>query len=233
VNPKLKKETILVVEDEEDVAELVCLALGRANFETLVASSGYEGVCLSSEKRPTAIILDIMLSRMDGFEVIKRLKTDPRTSDIPVIILSAKTELESRIHGFELGADDYIPKPFSPHELVLRLRAVLRRRHTLMEALVAGPLIVDPIALKVTLNGRSLDLSLLEFKLLSVLMSRAGDILSREELLRAVWGDDASVTKRAVDTNIYRLREKLKDSGDMMKTVRGLGYLFTIPERAA
>lgn len=233
MNPKLKKETILVVEDEEDVAELVCLALGRANFETLVASSGYEGVCLSSEKRPTAIILDIMLSRMDGFEVIKRLKTDPRTSDIPVIILSAKTELESRIHGFELGADDYIPKPFSPHELVLRLRAVLRRRHTLMEALVAGPLIVDPIALKVTLNGRSLDLSLLEFKLLSVLMSRAGDILSREELLRAVWGDDASVTKRAVDTNIYRLREKLKDSGDMMKTVRGLGYLFTIPERAA
>ena len=233
MNLKLKKETILVVEDEEDVAELVCLALERANFETLVASSGYEGVCLSSEKRPTAIILDIMLSRMDGFEVIKRLKTDPRTSDIPVIFLSAKTELESRIHGFQLGADDYIPKPFSPHELILRLRAVLRRRHTLMEALVAGPLIVDPIALKVTLNGRSLDLSLLEFKLLSVLMSRAGDILSREELLRAVWGDDASVTKRAVDTNIYRLREKLKDSGDMMKTVRGLGYLFTIPERAA
>ena len=233
MNPNLKKETILVVEDEEDVAELVCLALERANFETLVASSGYEGVCLSSEKRPTAIILDIMLSRMDGFEVIKRLKADPRTSDIPVIILSAKTELESRIHGFQLGADDYIPKPFSPHELVLRLRAVLRRRHTLMEALVAGPLIVDPIALKVTLNGRSLDLSLLEFKLLSVLMCRAGDILSREELLSAVWGDDASVTKRAVDTNIYRLREKLKDSGDMMKTVRGLGYLFTIPERAA
>jgi two-component system phosphate regulon response regulator PhoB len=233
VNPKLKKETILVVEDEKDVAELVCLALGRANFETLVASSGYEGVCLSGEKRPTAIILDIMLSRMDGFEVIKRLKADPRTSDIPVIILSAKTELESRIHGFELGADDYIPKPFSPHELVLRLRAVLRRRNTLMEVLVAGPLIVDPIALKVTLNGRSLDLSLLEFKLLSVLMCRAGDILSREELLRAVWGDDASVTKRVVDTNIYRLREKLKDSGDMMKTVRCLGYLFTIPERAA
>ncbi|MCE9542270.1 MAG: response regulator transcription factor, partial [Verrucomicrobia bacterium] len=139
---------------------------------------------------------------------------------------------ESRIHGFQLGADDYIPKPFSPHELVLRLRAVLRRRNTLMEVLVAGPLIVDPIALKVTLNGRSLDLSLLEFKLLSVLMCRAGDILSREELLRTVWGDDASVTKRVVDTNIYRLREKLKDSGDMMKTVRGLGYLFTIPERA-
>ncbi|MFZ4387252.1 MAG: response regulator transcription factor, partial [Chthoniobacterales bacterium] len=132
----------------------------------------------------------------------------------------------------QLGADDYIPKPFSPHELVLRLRAVLRRRHVLMEALVAGPLIVDPIALKVTLNGRSLDLSLLEFKLLSVLMCSAGDILSREELLRAVWGDDASVTKRVVDTNIYRLREKLKDAGDMMKTVRGLGYLFTIPERA-
>ncbi len=226
VKAKGNNATVLVIEDEEDVSELVCQTLARANFHTLNADSGYEGLQLASQHRPEAVIIDLMLARMGGFEVIKRLKGNVRTSDILIMILSAKTELESRIHGFELGVDDYMTKPFSPRELVLRLQSVLRRRHALMKTFVAGELIVDTMALKVTLKGRFLDLSLIEFKLLTVLMSRAGDVLSREELLGEVWGHDALITKRAVDTNIYRLREKLEDHGGMMRTVRGIGYLF-------
>ena len=234
VKAKGNNATVLVIEDEEDVSELVCQTLARANFHTLNAVTGQEGLRLATQHRPEAAIIDLMLATMGGFEVIKRLKEDVRTSDILIMIISAKTELENRIHGFELGVDDYMTKPFSPRELVLRLQSVLRRRHALMKTLVAGDLVVDPMALKVTLKGSFLDLSLIEFKLLSVLMSRAGDILSREELLSEVWGHGSNITKRAVDTNIYRLREKLKDHGSMMKTVRGIGYLFAaVPQRTA
>ena len=229
---KDKKSTILVVEDEADISELICQTLSRANYDVLQAANGYEGLRLAAQQRPEAVIIDLMLARLGGFEVIKRLKKEALTSDIMIMILSAKTELESRIHGFELGVDDYMTKPFSPRELVLRLQSVLRRRHPVMETLVAGDLILDPMALKVTLNGNFLDLSLIEFKLLSVLMSKSGDTLSREELLAEVWGQGASVSKRAVDTNIYRLREKLEDHGGMMRTVRGIGYSFTDPARA-
>ena len=239
---KAKKSTVLVIEDEVDISELICQTLSRANYDVLQAANGYEGLQLAAQQRPEAVIIDLMLARMGGFEVVKRLKGDALTSDILIMILSAKTELESRIHGFELGVDDYMTKPFSPRELVLRLQSVLRRRHPVMDTLVAGDLILDPMALKVTLHGHFLDLSLIEFKLLSLLMAKAGDTLSREELLSEIWGREASVSKRAVDTNIYRLREKLEDHGGMMRTVRGVGYTFsnsaravisTFPERGA
>jgi len=220
---------ILVIEDEEDVCDMVCHALERADFRTLAANSAYQGAQFAEKRNPTAILLDLMLARLDGFDVLKRLKEIPRTSSIPVVILSAKNEPSDRIRAFELGADDYIPKPFNTRELALRLKAVLRRQQPVVESLSAGDLIVDPVALRVRIKGRPLDLALMEFKLLCSLLSNAGVIIPREELLRTVWGEDVGVDIRSVDTYIYRLRTKLGDHGRMVKTVRSVGYVFEKP----
>ena len=220
---------VLVIEDEEDLAQFLGTVLEKARFRAEIASSAWKGIKMAEELQPQVIILDLMLARLDGFEVLKRLKETPLTGNIPVVILTGKTDQSSRIRALELGADDFITKPFHNRELVLRLKTVLRRYHPVVEALSVGGLVVDPIALRARIKGRPLDLALIEFKLLCVLMSRPGIIISRQELLETVWGKDAVVDLRSVDTYVYRVRTKLGELGSMMQTVRGRGYVFQIP----
>ena len=224
-------ETILVIEDEEDVTDLIRYHLKKAGFRILVAQDGAEGFSLAGTEHPDAIILDIMLPRLNGFEVAKRLRAGESTRSIPLLILSAKGESESRIKGLELGADDYLPKPFSPRELVLRIQALLRRSAapTPADSSTAGPFVLDRTALKVTMEGHRLDLTSTEFKLLSMLIGRAGAIQSRDELLGEVWGYKSTVDTRTVDTHMRRLREKLGDHASCLETIRGEGYRFVVP----
>lgn len=224
-------ETILVIEDETDVSDLIRYHLKKAKCRVLDAADGLQGFTVATEERPDAIILDVMLPKLNGFEVAKKLRADPRTESIPLLILSAKGESESRIKGLELGADDYLPKPFSPRELVLRIQALLRRKRSgeALETASTGPLILDRNSLKVTLEGRRLDLTSTEFKLLSLLVSKEGTIQTREELLLEVWGYRSSVDTRTVDTHMRRLREKLGDHAIHLETVRGEGYRFIAP----
>jgi two-component system phosphate regulon response regulator PhoB len=223
-------ETILLIEDEEDVSDLIRYHLKKSKYRVLSAADGLEGLRLASEERPDAVILDVMLPRLNGFEVAKRMKGDPSTASIPLLILSAKGESEHRIKGLELGADDYLAKPFSPKELLLRIKALLRRRQASVaeEVLVMGPFTVDRTSLKVTVEGRRLDLTSTEFKLLSLLIGKEGFIQSREELLKEVWGYRNSVDTRTVDTHMRRLREKLGEHSPLLETIRGEGYRFLV-----
>ena len=223
-------ETILLIEDEEDVSDLIRYHLKKSKYRVLSAADGLEGLRLASEERPDAVILDVMLPRLNGFEVAKRMKADPSTASIPLLILSAKGEPEHRIKGLELGADDYLPKPFSPKELLLRIKVLLRRRQASVteEVLVTGPFTVDRTSLKVTVEGRRLDLTSTEFKLLSLLIGKEGFIQSREELLQEVWGYRNSVDTRTVDTHMRRLREKLGEHAPHLETIRGEGYRFLV-----
>jgi len=224
-------ETILVIEDEEDVTDLVRYHLKKAKFRVISAKDGAEGLDLAGTERPDAIILDIMLPRLNGFEVAKRLRAEESTRFIPLLILSAKGESESRIKGLELGADDYLPKPFSPRELVLRIQSLLRRSTppSVADDSSAGPFVLDRTTLKVTMDGKRLDLTSTEFKLLSLLIGKAGVIQSREDLLTEVWGYKSTVDTRTVDTHMRRLREKLADHSACLETVRGEGYRFIVP----
>ena len=224
-------ETILVIEDEEDVTDLIRYHLKKAGYRVLVAGDGAAGIDVAMAEHPDAIILDLMLPRLNGLEVAKRLRAQERTSSTPLLILSAKGETESRIKGLELGADDYLPKPFSPKELVLRIKALLRRSAVAVatEITSAGPFVLDRTALKVTLEGRRLDLTSTEFKLLSLLIGKVGTIQSREDLLDEVWGYKNTVDTRTVDTHMRRLREKLGGHSDCLETIRGEGYRFITP----
>ena len=223
-------ETILVIEDEEDVSDLIRYHLKKAKLRVLVAGDGEEGFRLAGEERPDGIILDIMLPRLNGFEVTKKLRADARTAAIPLLILSAKGETDSRIKGLELGADDYLPKPFSPRELVLRIEALLRRKKAATATTPSsGPFVVDRSAMKITLDSKRLDLTSTEFKLLSLLTFREGAILSRETLLEEVWGYSSTVDTRTVDTHMRRLREKLGTHAALLETIRGEGYRFVAP----
>jgi DNA-binding response OmpR family regulator len=221
-------ETILLIEDEEDVSDLIRYHLKRAKFRVLSSRDGAEGIKDATDHLPDAVILDIMMPKFNGFEVAKKLKTDPLTERIPILFLSAKGEPESRIRGLELGADDYLSKPFSPRELVLRIQALLRRKQTAStpEIMKAGPLVLDRTSLKVTLEGHRLDLTATEFKLLSLLVGKGGAIQSRESLHQEVWGYSSSVDTRTADTHIRRLREKLGNHASLLQTVRGEGYRF-------
>ena len=221
-------ETILLIEDEEDVTDLIRYHLKKEKYRVLSAHDGVEGVQLAVKERPDAVVLDIMMPRLNGFEVAKKLKADPRTEPIPVLFLSAKGETESRIKGLETGADDFLAKPFSPRELVLRLQALLRRSRTtvLPETLCSGPITLERATLKVTIEGERLDLTTTEFKLLSLLAGSNGMSHSREYLLEEVWGYNNSVDTRTVDTHVRRLREKLGVHADLLQTVRGEGYRF-------
>lgn len=224
-------ETILVIEDEEDVTDLIRYHLKKAGYRVLVAGDGAAGLDVAMAEHPDAIILDLMLPRLNGLEVAKRLRAQERTSSTPLLILSAKGETESRIKGLELGADDYLSKPFSPKELILRIKALLRRSAVAVatEITSAGPFVLDRTALKVTLEGRRLDLTSTEFKLLSLLIGKVGTIQSREDLLDEVWGYKNTVDTRTVDTHMRRLREKLGDHSACLETIRGEGYRFITP----
>jgi two-component system phosphate regulon response regulator PhoB len=220
-------KTILIVEDERDVVDLLVLHLRKAGrFIISIASDGAAGLQKARDEKPSFIILDLMLPKMPGLEVCKVLKTDPTTRHIPIMMLTAKAEEIDRIVGLEFGADDYVTKPFSPREVVLRIQAILRRgeaRHE-DERLVAGAITIDPDRHKVSVAGRHITLTSIEFKLLRTLMQRRGRVQGRDRLLNDVWGYESVIDTRTVDTHVRRLREKLGKAGNAVETVRGFGY---------
>lgn len=223
------KARILVVEDEPDAAELVAFNLRQAGFEVFAAADGEGGLRKARANAPDLIVLDLMLPEMSGLEVCKILKADPRTADLPIIMLTAKAAEIDRVVGLELGADDYVTKPFSPRELVLRVKKLLERRRAPgapRERYQAGPLVLDIPRHSVTVHGRRIELTATEFKLLALLMQRRGRVQSRDQLLKDVWEYDALIDTRTVDTHIGRLRDKLGVAARLLETVRGAGYRF-------
>ena len=215
---------ILIIEDESDVADLLTLNLRKAGFRTSTAADGASGLQKARDDRPDFIILDLMLPKLSGLEVCRILKSDTATSHIPILMLTAKAEEVDRIIGLEFGADDYVTKPFSPREIVLRIRAIFRRGEKPEERFHAGPISIDPARHEVRVNGKQVRLTSLEFKLLRTLMQRRGRVQDRDKLLSEVWGYESVIDTRTVDTHVRRLREKLGKAGDAIETVRGFGY---------
>lgn len=223
------EDTVLVVEDEPDVVDLLRYNLTRAGFEVVIATSGDQGLNLARERRPDLIVLDLMLPGMNGHEVCRALKSDTNTDAIPVVMLTAKGETHERVKGLELGADDYVTKPFSPRELVLRIQSILRRIRTTprSEVVEVEGLYLDKNSFEAKIEGRRMDLTTTEFKLLSLMLERRGRTLTREKLLNDVWGYQSAIDTRTVDTHMRRLREKLGKYSGRLETIRGEGYRFT------
>ena len=223
-------DKILVVEDEPDILALVAYHLEQSGFAVVRAEDGEQALSAIERERVGLVVLDLMLPGISGLEVCRLLKQTPRTKGIPVLMLTARAEEVDRVVGLELGADDYLVKPFSPRELVLRIRAILRRIGGNDEAeaaqIAAGPLVIDLVGCQVQLDGDSIELTATEFKLLTTLAQRRGRVQSREELLEAVWGYEYIGYRRTVDTHIRRLREKLGPAAALVETVRGMGYRF-------
>ena len=218
------RRKILIIEDETDVADLLTLNFRKAGFRVSTAANGASGLQKARDDRPDFIILDLMLPKMSGLEVCRILKSDTATSQIPILMLTAKAEEVDRIVGLEFGADDYVTKPFSPREVVLRIRAILRRGEKADESLNAGLISIDPTRHEVRVNGKPVHLTSLEFKLLRTLVQRHGRVQDRDRLLNEVWGYESVIDTRTVDTHVRRLREKLGKAGDAIETVRGFGY---------
>ena len=217
---------VLIVDDETDLASLVEFNLQQAGLETSVALSGEQALQLARLKVPDVVLLDLMLPDISGKEVCRRLRADPATRNVPIVMLTARGEEADRIEGFEVGADDYVTKPFSPRELVLRLKAILRRASTResTEQLRLGLLRLDLGAHRAFVAEAEVELTALEFKLLHHLLSRAGRVQTREQLLADVWGVTSPLETRTVDTHVMRLRDKLGPARNMVETVRGVGY---------
>lgn len=233
---------ILIVEDEPDLSSTLEFNLEKEGFQTRVAASGEAALRLAQEKPlPDLILLDLMLPDISGTEVCRRLRQDEETRTIPVMMLTAKSEEVDRIVGFELGADDYVTKPYSVRELLLRMRAVLRRRVSSPPEpsetgeLRSGVLRLDLEGHRVWVEGEEILLTALEFKLLHTLMSRRGRVQTRKQLLQDVWGIRADVNTRTVDTHVKRLRQKILAAGDYVETLRGVGYRFRteVPSEAS
>jgi two-component system, OmpR family, phosphate regulon response regulator PhoB len=224
---KAPSKKILVADDEADVLNLVCNNLKSAGFTPLQAEDGPSALEQARANLPALIVLDLMLPGMSGLEVCKALKVEPATKNIPILMLTAKAEEVDRILGFELGADDYMTKPFSPRELVLRVQSVLRRataQPEKAEVLKLGDIVVDRTRHTVAVKGKELELTATEFKLLSTLIERRGRVQSRDVLLNDVWGYESVIDTRTVDTHVRRLREKLGKAADCIETIRGFGY---------
>ena len=221
-------QTILVVDDEKDIVTLLEYNLQKAGFNTISALDGPDAIDIARSRRPDLIILDIMLPSMDGMEICKILKQDPCTGHIPIIMLTARGEEVDRILGLELGADDYITKPFSPRELVLRVRAVLKRQmgSESTNLLKKGDISIDMERREVFAGRELVNLTPKEFELLVALVKGEGKVLTREALLDLIWGADCFITDRTVDAHVKRLREKLGEYGKHIETVRGFGYRF-------
>lgn len=229
------KSLILIADDEEDVRELVGMNLRRAGFETMEAADGLQALAAAKNRRPDAIVLDVMMPGRDGLQVCQELREDERTLRVPIIMLTAKGQTLDRIVGLEKGADDYLAKPFSPKELVLRVQALLRRSAVVGEGteLKEGPFVFDLASVRLTINGAPMELTLLEFKLLHLLASRKGEVVDRDHILREVWGYTGNVQTRTLDTHVKRLREKLGEYADWLQTSRGFGYVFRAPVAVA
>lgn len=224
-------QSILIIEDDPDIAQLISYQLKRAKYMTEIASDGEKGLKAVSRSIPAMVILDLMLPGKDGMAVCRSLKNNPKTKHLPILMVTAKGEESERIAGFEGGADDYLPKPFSPRELVLRVQAIFKRMkarevtpRTDLAALTDGHLVVDPARHEIRFMDKLIVLTMLEFRLLYYLMERKGVVADRITLLDQVWGYDPALTTRTVDTHIKRLRQKLGEAGGPLETVRGVGY---------
>ena len=228
----MTKQQVLIVEDERDIVQVLEFSLKQAGFDAAVAYDGEQARARIQQRVPDLVLLDLMLPDVPGTEICKLLKTTPRTAHVPVLMLTARGEEIDRVLGFELGADDFVTKPFSVRELMLRIKAVLRRRgpeEGESPRLEVGPIRVDIEAHRVHIAQGEVVLTALEFKLLLSLISRPGRVLSREQLLDQVWGLSPETQTRTVDTHVKRLREKLGPARDLLETVRGAGYRLNDP----
>lgn len=225
----MSDETILIVEDDEDILDLLSYNLRGAGFAVVSSRDGFDAVSKARRSPPDLVILDLMLPGLDGFEVCKELKREARTARVPVIMLTARGDEVDRIVGLELGADDYVVKPFSPRELMLRVRAVLKRSGPEARekpVLRKGGLCVDMAAHRAEIDGAEILLTATEFKLLAELFRGQGRVQTRDQLLNTVWGYEFEGYARTVDTHVRRLRQKLGSCAGMIETVRGVGYRF-------
>ena len=225
---------ILVVEDEADLQELLRYNLEREGFAVTAALTGEKALALAQSEKPDLVLLDLMLPGVDGLTVCRQLRADPNTSSMPVIMLTAKGEEADVVIGLELGADDYVTKPFSPRLLLARIRAVLRRNQQAPDTRSAdqkvirhGPLVIDPDKHEVTLNGETLELTAGEFRVLRLLVGRPDRVFTRQQIIEAVHGPKVVVTDRSVDVQVVSLRRKLGEIREQLKTVRGVGYRFS------
>ena len=223
---------ILIIEDDRDIVELVRYNLANEGFEVTAVTDGSVASSLLRKSTPDLVILDLMLPKMPGLEVCKEVRRDPALNRLPILMLTARGEEADRVVGLEMGADDYVTKPFSPRELAARVKALLRRAEPADEverAIEVGRLLIDPSSYRVMRAGKALTLSTLEFRLIYYLAARPNRVFTRDQLLDAVWGTDRFVTPRSVDVYIRRLREKIETDPENpvhLKTVRGAGYLF-------
>jgi two-component system alkaline phosphatase synthesis response regulator PhoP len=238
-SPARAAARVLVVEDERDVAELIRYNLAKEGYDVLVTGSGTDAVKQAREARPDLVLLDIMVPHLNGWEVCRRLKQDSETRGIPVIMVTGRAEEGDKVLGFEMGADDYVTKPFSPRELVARVRAVARRGRTdggeRKTHVRVGDLEIDRQRFEVRVKGRAVELTPKEFELLAILAGAPGRVFGREELLDAVWGRDGFVEPRTVDVHVARLRAKFtgaKLPAPGVETVRGVGYRYRDPSRS-
>jgi two-component system phosphate regulon response regulator PhoB len=229
----MSKATILVVEDDPDIRELLVYTLGQEGYIILQSPSSEMALKILEETTPNLLVLDVMLPGMDGLELLRKLKSDPRFRNLPVILASAKGEEADVVSGLELGAEDYVTKPFSPRVLLARVRTALRR-HTQADnaqagtepVVRAGALILDPVRHETRLDGKKLELSATEFSVLEVLARSPGRVFTRSQIIDAVRGHDYPVTDRSVDVQILAIRKKLGSPGELVETVRGVGYRF-------
>ena len=221
-------ERVLVVDDEADIVALVAYHLAKAGYKVSTASTGADALAMARKDRPALIVLDLMLPGISGYAVLEQLRAGKDTADTPVLMLTARREEADRIKGLSLGADDYLTKPFSPQELVLRVGAILRRVGAApaagSETISIGPIVIDRAAHRVTNDGADVDLTPTEYKLLATLAERRGRVQARGHLLETVWEAAPDIQTRTVDMHVQRLRTKLGAAGDLIETVRGFGY---------
>jgi two-component system phosphate regulon response regulator PhoB len=220
-------ERVLVVDDEPDITALVAYHLARNGYRVSTASNGNDALKAVTDERPSLVVLDLMLPGLSGYEIIEQIRHDPSTSDVPVLMLTARRDEADRVRGLTLGADDYLTKPFSPQELVLRVGAILRRTRNTpagSAALVAGQLRIERDTHRVTVAGEPIELTPTEYKLLLILAERRGRVQPRVHLLEVVWSAAPDVQTRTVDMHVQRLRGKLGVAADLIETIRGFGY---------
>lgn len=226
---RLAHQPIVVADDDADVVDLVSRHLKGAGYTVIPAYDGVQAIAATRREEPALLVLDVMLPGMSGLEVCKTLRSQESTARVPIVLLTARVEEIDRVLGFELGADDYVTKPFSPRELVLRIQALLRRvgeaaEESASQVLQAGDILLDRRRYTVQVKGEVVDLTSTEFKLLAMLMERIGRVQSRNVLLNEIWAREAAIDSRTVDTHMRRLREKLGEAAKYIQTVRGFGY---------
>ncbi len=225
----MTRPTVLVIDDEKDVRHLLRVTFEKHGYDVVAAEDGESGLRAAAAAPPDAVLLDVMMPGIDGLEVCRRLRSDPRTARLPVLLLTAKAEEADRVVGLELGADDYVVKPFSPRELVARVKALLRRAAGPAgdgDVLRRGGLVVDVGRRSVAWKGRAVELTATEFRILEHLARRPGRVLSRSEIIDEALGRDEAITDRSIDVHVTALRRKLGAGGELLETVRGFGYRF-------